>query len=257
MDTEAPMSSAGIVTQSSTCQSVLSRGQPAIAQVSPVIVTSGFTEAQSEEIFLLSHEVQTLHGKLAQDFIQLSQQEALFCMEAEATTHEKLTQGCVGRSMDERDKASWQSDKVAWLQTNSLLFCHTLEYKRNMIQLVTRSQEAIQTLHECIWTVIHRAMEAAGKPVADSLEIALHLVDMLPTIPLQLTFNTVMAGLPGCTPDTPVCTLPLGTHQGAMTVLGKEILKGACSAEERAMDATWTLNVTDSGSIRVTMIGRG
>ena len=61
------------------------------AQVGPVIATSGLTEMQSEEIFLLSHEVQTLHGKLALDFIQLSHQEALSHMGAKATGHEKLT----------------------------------------------------------------------------------------------------------------------------------------------------------------------
>ena len=43
-------------------------------------------------------------------------------------------------------------------------------------------------------------MESAGKSAADGLGIALRLVDMLPTIPLQLTFNTVTAGLPGYTP---------------------------------------------------------
>ena len=44
-------------------------------------------------------------------------------------------------------------------------------------------------------------MEDAGKSVVDSLGIALHLVDMLPTIPLQLAFNTATAGLIGCTPE--------------------------------------------------------
>ena len=80
-----------------------------------------------------------------------------------------------------------------------------------MIQLITRSQEAIQALHECIWKVVHWVMESAGKFVADGLGIALRLVDMLPTIPLQLTFNTVTAGLPGCTPEALTYASPLST----------------------------------------------
>ena len=69
-----------------------------------------------------------------------------------------------------------------------------------MIELITSSGEAIQALHECIWKVVTQVMEDAGKSVADGLGIALHLVDMLPTIPLQLAFNTATAGLIGCTP---------------------------------------------------------
>ena len=44
-------------------------------------------------------------------------------------------------------------------------------------------------------------MEDAGKPMADSLGITLHLVNMVPTIPLQLVFNTSTAGLIGCIPE--------------------------------------------------------
>ena len=40
-----------------------------------------------------------------------------------------------------------------------------------------------------------------------------------------------------------------------MTVLGEEILKGACGADEKAMQATWHVTVTDTGSVQVTTIG--
>ena len=124
-----------------------------------------------------------------------------------------------------------------------------------MIQLITRSLEAIQALHAHIWKVVHRVIESAGKSVADGLGTALCLVDMLPTIPLQLTFNTVTAGLPGYTPEALAYTSLLCTNQGAMTVLSKEILKGAHSAEEKVMQTTWHVTVTDTGSVKVTMIG--
>ena len=58
-----------------------------------------------------------------------------------------------------------------------------------MIQLITRSQEAIQALHECIWKVVRWVMESAGKSMADGLEIALHLVDMLLSVPPQHDFQ--------------------------------------------------------------------
>ena len=77
-----------------------------------------------------------------------------------------------------------------------------------MVQLVNRSQEAIQALHECIWEVVRQVMESAGKSAADGLGVALHLVGMLPTIPLQLTFNTwSQLGHSGILPR-PLCMHP-------------------------------------------------
>ena len=62
MDTEVPVSSAVMVTPSSAHQPVLGSRQLTNMQVDSVIATSRLTEAQSEEIFLLSCEVQTLRG---------------------------------------------------------------------------------------------------------------------------------------------------------------------------------------------------
>ena len=121
-------------------------------------------------------------------------------MGAQATSHEKAIQECPAHSTGERGEASQCLGEATWLQTNLLLFHHTVEYQNNMTQLITRSQEAIRVLHECIWEVVHQVMESAGKSAADSLGIALHLVDMLLSIPLYLTFNTVTAKLPGFTP---------------------------------------------------------
>ena len=191
-DTGVPMP-VGLVTPCSVRWAVQSSGQLMNMQVGSVLVTSGLTAAQAEEIFLLSREVQTLRGKLALDFIELSHSEANFCMGAQATSHENTVEERPDRSTGKRGEATQRSGEVTWLHINSLLFRHTLDYQRYMVQLINSSQEAIQALHERIWEVVHRVMESAGKSVADGLGIALHLVDMLPTIPLQLTFNTVTA----------------------------------------------------------------
>ena len=39
-----------------------------------------------------------------------------------------------------------------------------------------------------------------------------------------------------------------------MTVLGEEILKSACGAEEKAMQPTWLVTVTGAGSVKVTTV---
>ena len=96
-------------------------------------------------------------------------------------------------------------------------------------------------------------------------ELPYDLVDMLPTIPLQLAFNTATAGLPGCAPkvyavlpqvgtdglDLPYAPPP-GGGRDAMTVLGKEILKSMHGTEEKAMPPTWLLTAASGrGSVRV------
>ena len=153
---------------------------------------------------------------------------------------------------------------MAWLDTNSLLFSHALEYQNKMIELITSSGEAIQALHEHIWKVVTQVIEDAGKSAANGLEIALCLVDILPTIPLQLAFNTATAGLIGCTPkvyatrpktrtdglDFSHAPLP-GSNQDVMAVLHKEILKNACGTEEKAIQPTWLLTVASVGSVGV------
>ena len=203
MDTEVPVSSTGMVTPSSACQPVLS----SLHKWTLLLQHPGSLRHSLRRYFSSA-----VRCKLALDFIQLSHQEALFRMGAQATGHEKATGGHPDHSTDKCDEATRHSGKVAWLDTNSLLFCHALEYQNDMIELITRSWEAIQALHECIWKVVHQVMESAGRSVVDGLGIALRLVDMLPTIPLQLTFNTVTAGLPGYTPEAHAHTLPPGTN---------------------------------------------
>ena len=219
MGTETLVSSTWMVTPSSAHQPVPSSGQPVSAQLDPTITTSRLTKVQTEEIIFLTHEVQTLCRRLALDLIELSNQEALFQMGAQAARYEKATQGCpdhaaaynslIKSNGEGTSKEKWDEaiehlraeGGVAWLETNSLLFHHALEYQSRMIELIMRSQESIQALHDHIWKVVIHVMEKAGKSVADSLGITLHLVDMLPTIPLQLAFNTTTAGLPGCVPE--------------------------------------------------------
>ena len=166
-------------------------------QVSPSVVTSGLTAAQAEEIFLLSREIQTLHGKLALDFIQMSHTEANFRMGAQAASHEYKVQERPSRG---RHSVATQHAGETWLHINSLLFRHAINHQQFMVRLINRSQEAIQALHDRIWEVVHRVMESAGKSTADGLGIALHLVSMLPTIPILPAFNTVIPEPPGYTP---------------------------------------------------------
>ena len=140
-----------------------------------------------------------------------------------------------------------------------------------MIELVTRSRDSIQALHDHIWKVVNQVMEKAGRSVADGLGIALHLVDMLPTIPLQLAFNTATAGLFRCTPKVYAVRPTMGTDgldfsyapppgsdRNAMTVLGDEILRSTRGTEEKAAQPTWLMTTASEGTVEVQVVeGKG
>ena len=160
----------------------------------------------------------------------------------------------------------------AWLDTNSILFHHALEYQKKMIEFITESGGAIEALHDCIWEVLMKIMEDAGKPVAAGLGIALHLVDMLPTISLQLAFNTAIPGLTSFVPKvysawpkvysawpnsrTDLLYFshmpPPQSDHNAMTVLHEKIIKNACGmTEEKAIQPTWLLSMANVSTIGV------
>ena len=196
-----------------------SLGQLVDAQVSPSVVTSRLSAAQAEEIFLLSREIQTLCRKLALDFVQMSHTEANFRMGAQATSHEYTVQ-----ESPSRGRCSVATQCVGdetWFHINSLLFHHTINHQEFMVQLINRSQEAIQALHDRIWEVVRRVMESAGKSAVDGLGITLHLVSLLPTIPLQPAFNTVTPEPPGYTPRALTYASQDSIDHGVMSVLGE------------------------------------
>ena len=226
------------------------------APVGPVVATSTLNAAQAEEIFLLTHEVQTLRGKLALDFIQLSHTEANFRMGVQATSHEYSVQE--GTSAGRRGAATQCMGEETWFHINCLLFHHTIDHQQFMVWLIKRSQEAIQALHDRIWEVVHRVMESAGQSTADGLGITLHLVSMLPTIPLQPAFNTVTAEPPGYTPRVLTYTSKDSINHGAMAVLSEELTRDPNRAHDKTMQASSCGTAADTVSTKfVTVKGTG
>ena len=212
-------------------------GQLIGAQVGLSVLTSGLTTAQAEEIFLLSREIQTLRGKLALDFIKMSHTEATFRMGAQAASHESTVQ---------ESRAG-----ETWLHINSLLFRHAIDHQQFMVRLINRSQEAIQALHDRIWKVVRRVMESAGRSAVDGIGITLHLVGLLPTIPLQLAFNTVTPEPPGYTPRALTYASQDSIDRGAMSVLSEELIRDPTRGHDQATQAGSRVTTTDTVSTKV------
>ena len=218
-------------------------GQLISVQVGLSVLTSGLTAAHADEIFQLSHDIQILHGELALDFTKMSYTEANFRMGAQAASHEATVQ--------ERRASE------TWLHINSSLFRHAIDHQQFMVQLIERSQEDIQALHDRIWKVTSRVMGSAGRSAADGIGIALHLVGLLLIIPLQLAFNTITPELPGYTPRALTYASQDSVDCGAMSVLSEELTM-APTRHDQAAQASSRVTTTDTASTRfVTIRGTG
>ena len=106
-------------------------------------------------------------------------------------------EGASAEKLDEAIDHLCKEVGKAWVDTNSIIFCHALEYQDKMTEFLMESAVSIEALCDCIWEVVMKVMEDAGKSTADGLGITLNLVDMLPTILLQLAFNMATLGLTG------------------------------------------------------------
>ena len=251
----------GVVTPVSVNQFVTSNGPPTTMQFDAALATAGLSKEQVEEIFHRTHEAQKLGRKIARDFINLSNQEALFHMSVQDTDYEKVASGCLdcvtayylmihsegveAEKLDEAFDHLCQEAGEAWLDTNSILFSHALEYQNKLNDFFTESEKAIEALHDRIWTVILKVMEDTGTSVSKGLGIAVHLVDMLPTIPIHLAFHSSTPGLTSFMPEvyatrpwfrTDILDLthmpPLQSDRKALDVLCEEIVKNMCGASK-------------------------
>ena len=283
----------GVVTPLSVNQFVSSSGPSTNMQLDAALAMAGLSKEQAEEIFLLTCKAQKLGRKLVCNFIHLSNKEALFHMGIQATGYEKVTSGCPdhvttyymmiwsegedteAEKLDEAIDCLCKEAGEAWLDINSILFCHTLEYQNKLSNFLKDSKDAIEVLHDCIWTVVVvKVMEDAGKPAANGLGITMHLVDMIPTILLHLAFHSSTPELTGFMPEVYTAqpkfrmdaldfshVPPPQSDQKVLDVLCEEIFNNMCGAPEMAkvVETTWCLAMSDVSTIgvKVCKVGAG
>ena len=149
-----------------------------------------------------------------------------------------------------------------WLETNSIPFKHALKYQNKIEEFLTGSGEAIEVLHDHIWMVVIKVMENTGKPVADGLGIAMHLIEMLPIILLHLAFHSAMPGLTGFMPEvyaawpwTDILDFshvpPPQSDRRVLNVLCDEIVKNVhgITKKDEEVEPTWMMTMADVSTI--------
>ena len=109
-----------------------------------------------------------------------------------------------------------------------------------------------------------KVMEDTSKPAANGLGIIMHLVDMLPTIPIHLAFHSSTPGLTRFTPEVYAAwpkfrtdaldfshVPPLQSNQKVLDVLCEEIFNNMCGTPKttKAVEPTWCLAMADVSTL--------
>ena len=84
----------------------------------------------------------------------------------------------------------------------------------------------------------------------DGIGIALHLVGLLPTIPLQVAFNTITPKPPGYTPRALTYASQDSIDHEAMSVLSEELIRDPSRGYDQATQASSRVMTTDTVSTR-------
>ena len=78
----------------------------------------------------------------------------------------------------------------AWLQTNTSLFKHILDYEAKLDAFLDKTGGWIRVQEECIWMMMFQITGDTGAPLCASLNIMLHLLDTLPWFPANLLYQS-------------------------------------------------------------------
>ena len=176
----------------------------------PLLSTSAsalnLTADHTKIIFNLACEGLHLKERVTQEFVRLSSEEVLFRTQAQSTSHKMLASVRPDRfsthyqtlwsdeePSDARNKAMEEivdAANKAWSRDNKTLFDHVLDYERKLKAFLDKVGCWIREQEECVWTTVFRIVEDTGAPVCASLNILLRLLDTLPSLPSNLSYQS-------------------------------------------------------------------
>ena len=166
--------------------------------------TQWLTIDQANSIFSLASECQVLGVKLAKDFQVLSGLEAIRRNSIQGMAHEMLTLGHSTREaayvailwddvMEAEHEAMthcFHSEAdAAWKKMHEMMYNHQLEYDRWLSDFLKEAETTLANMRDQIWTAIHALTESEGVTFKDCLSLALHILLLLPQIPMDISYE--------------------------------------------------------------------
>ena len=160
---------------------------------------------QANSIFGFVSECQALSVRLAKDFQMLSGLEAIHRNSVQGMAHETLT---LGHSAHKAAYAAILRDDIteaeheamtlrlrsesdaAWKKMHEVMYNHQLEYNRWLSDFLKEVEATLANMRDQIWTAVHTLVESEGVTFKDCLSLALHILPLLPQIPVDVLYNT-------------------------------------------------------------------
>ena len=162
---------------------------------------------QATSLFGLASKCQALGVRLAKDFQMLSGLEAIHCNSIQGTAHETLTLGHSAHEaayvailwdniMDAEHKATMRrlhsEADAAWKQIHEVMYNHQLEYNWQLFDFLKEAEVMLANMRDRIWTAVHTLAEGEGMTFEDCLSLALCILPLLPQIPMDVSYETLI-----------------------------------------------------------------
>ena len=168
--------------------------------------TLNLTANHTKIIFNLACEGRHLKERVTREFVRLSSGEVLFRTQAQSTSHETLASAHPNHfstlyqtlrsdeePSDARNKAMEEivdAANKAWSRANETLFDHVLDYERKLNAFLDKVGGWIREQEERVWTTVFQIVEDTGTPVCAFLDILFRLLDTLPSLPPNLSYQS-------------------------------------------------------------------
>ena len=168
---------------------------------------------------LKTAECQALGVKLAKQFQVLSGLEAMHCNSIQDTAHETLMLGC---SAQEAAYPAILWDRVSEEGMHKVMYNHQLQYDQQLASFLVEAEMALSDMRGEVWATIRTLAENDGIMFDACLGLTLQVLNLLPQIPLDISFQTQI-------PLTIACCLESSIYrrwrpeQGGVSPLCKEI----------------------------------
>ena len=171
----------------------------------PGALTPRLTIDQANSIFDLAAECQALSVKLAKKFQVLSGLEAMHYNSIQGMAHETLTLGHSAREAtysailrygisDARCEATThhlhsEADTV-WKEMHEVMYNHQLIYDWRLSALLKEMETTLNNMRDQVWATIRTLAENEGIIFNDCLGLALQVINLLPQIAVDVSFQT-------------------------------------------------------------------
>ena len=133
----------------------------------------------------------------------LSGLEAIHHNSVQGTVHEMLTLGCSAHEAymailrDNITEAECEATMchlcseadVAWKKIHEVMYNHQLEYDRWLSDFLKEAEVTLAKMRDQIWTAIRALAEGEGMTFKDCLSLALHILPLIPQIPVDVSYE--------------------------------------------------------------------